>query len=87
MQSFLKTMFETMQQLPLGDKRRDKLSVARDALTDAVSAFRAIPSPEHMVALNGAWVCAFHTHCECQPTPPTPPRAGAGEKNREQKVA
>lgn len=87
MTSFLKDMFDTIQQLPLDDRRRAKLAAARDYLAGALLALYTLPSQENMVQLNGAWVSAYHVFDECQPTPPTAPRAGAAEKEREQKVA
>lgn len=88
MTSFLKDMFDAIQQLPLDDRRRIKLTAARDQLSANLLALYTLPSRDNMVSLNGAWAVAWHTFDECQPTPPTPPRAGAGEKEvLQQKVA
>lgn len=85
--NFIMVMFLAIQKLPLDSKRRAKLTAARDDLTVALRALEDHPSYAHMMDLNAAWARAHHTYAECQPTPPTPPRAGAGEKEVERKVA
>lgn len=85
--SFLKQMFDVIQRLPLNDKRRVKLTAARDNLAAALLALYTMPSYENMSTLNCYWTLAHWTMDECQPSDPTPPRAGAGEKEVERKVA
>lgn len=85
--NFIMVMFLAIQKLPLDSKRRAKLAAARDDLAVALKALDTNPSYAHMMDLNAAWARAHHAYEECQPTPPTPPRAGAGEKEVERKVA
>lgn len=76
--SFLKVMFDTLQQLPLNSKPRQRLSEARDRRTDALAELHLRPTSRNMINAVPAWTRATHTYEACLPPPPTPPRAGAG---------
>lgn len=73
--------------LPILDQRRAKLEVAHIVLYGVIKAFAKEHTAANLVAVNGAWAHAQRVLTGCAPTEPTSPKAGAGERELDQKAA